>query len=262
MPDNPTLRVMESLFAARSIDEAWRAATNHFASLGFSRINYGLSRHQHGAFIGDLKDILFLSTLKEPELGQYLHNGHFQRTPQFRWLLTNVGASTWRWTDEDLVAGRLSPDEVLAQAYSHKMGIYAGVTISFPYTSPRQRGGMGMIADPGLGHDDVDRIWGQHGAEITVLADYMHLKLAALPWQSSGRELTPRQREALEWVADGKTSQDIATLMGISAAMVEKHLRLARQALDVDTTAQAICKAVLLNMLFVDGCPKAQLETP
>ena len=94
-----------------------------------------------------------------------------------------------------------------------------------------------------------------------VVADYLHLKLAALPWQSPGRELSPRQCEALEWVADGKTSQDIATLMGISSAMVEKHLRLARHALDVDTTAQAVCKALLLNMLFIKGCPKAD-ENP
>lgn len=261
MVENPTLRTIGQLSCAHSVDKAWCAAAEYFATLGFGRVNYGLSRHQHGDFIGDLKDVVFLSTLSETDLGQYLHNGHFQRTPQFRWLLTNVGAKTWRWVDEDLAAGRLSTDEVLAQAYSRKLGIVAGVTIGFPYSSPRQRGGIGLIADPGLDHDDVDRIWAQHGSEVMVVADYLHLKLAALPWQSPGRELSPRQCEALEWVADGKTSQDIATLMGISSAMVEKHLRLARHALDVDTTAQAVCKALLLNMLFIKGCPKAD-ENP
>ena len=48
---------------------------------------------------------------------------------------------------------------------------------------------------------------------------------------SRRRALSPRQRESLEWVADGKTTQDVALLMGVSAAMVEKHLRLAREAL-------------------------------
>jgi len=62
--------------------------------------------------------------------------------------------------------------------------------------------------------------------------------------------LTARQREALEWVADGKTSQDVALLMGVSAAMVEKHLRLARETLSVDTTAQAVAKAALMNLIF------------
>jgi LuxR family transcriptional regulator len=62
--------------------------------------------------------------------------------------------------------------------------------------------------------------------------------------------LTQRQRETLEWVADGKTMQDVGLLMGVSPAMVEKHLRLARDALDVETTAQAVAKAALLNMIF------------
>ena len=50
---------------------------------------------------------------------------------------------------------------------------------------------------------------------------------------------------------DGKTTQDIAFLLGLTAATVEKHLRLAREALDVDTTAQAVLKAAFYNQMFV-----------
>ena len=32
--------------------------------------------------------------------------------------------------------------------------------------------------------------------------------------------------------------------------MVEKHLRLARETLSVDTTAQAVAKAALMNLIF------------
>ena len=55
----------------------------------------------------------------------------------------------------------------------------------------------------------------------------------------------------LEWVGDGKTTQDIAILLGLTAATVEKHLRLAREALDVETTAQAVLKAAFYNQMFV-----------
>jgi LuxR family transcriptional regulator len=54
-------------------------------------------------------------------------------------------------------------------------------------------------------------------------------------------------------VADGKTIQDIAQMWERNAATVEKHLRLAREALDVDTTAQAILKASLLNQVFISS---------
>ncbi len=57
--------------------------------------------------------------------------------------------------------------------------------------------------------------------------------------------------EALQWVGDGKTAQDIALLMGLTPATVEKHLRLAREALDVETTAQAVLKAAFYNQMFM-----------
>ena len=57
--------------------------------------------------------------------------------------------------------------------------------------------------------------------------------------------------EVLEWVGDGKTTADIATIMGLTLATVEKHLRLARESLDVDTTAQAVLKASFQNQIYV-----------
>ena len=81
--------------------------------------------------------------------------------------------------------------------------------------------------------------------------DILHLKILTLPYATPNRSLTPRQREALEWVGDGKTMQDIAVLMGLTSATVEKHLRLAREALSVETTAQAVLKAAFANQMFV-----------
>ena len=56
----------------------------------------------------------------------------------------------------------------------------------------------------------------------------------------------PPEGEALDVVCDGKTAQDIALLTVFSAATVEKYLGLAREALDVESTAQA----VLCNQMF------------
>ena len=130
------------------------------------------------------------------------------------------------------------------------IGVTAGISISFPEASARAKGAMGLIANPGLSTEDVERIWAANQPEIIAVAHMMHLKIIQLPQLSRTRALSPRQREALEWVADGKTTQDVALLMGVSAAMVEKHLRLAREALAVETTAQAVAKGALLNMIF------------
>ena len=97
--------------------------------------------------------------------------------------------------------------------------------------------------------DEGDAIWDKHGLEISVLNNVMHLKLQTLPY--SQRTLTKRQREVLQWVGDGKTTQDIAVLLELTPATIEKHLRLAREALDVETTAQAVLKAAFYNQMFV-----------
>ena len=85
---------------------------------------------------------------------------------------------------------------------------------------------------------------------MLAVAHMTHLKIATLPTRYARRGLTPRQREVLEWVADGKTTQDVAVLLGISVGMVEKHLRLLREALNVETTAHAVAKAAILNLIF------------
>jgi LuxR family transcriptional regulator len=59
------------------------------------------------------------------------------------------------------------------------------------------------------------------------------------PFRGGESEAAP-EGKALDVLDDGKTAQSIALLMGLSAATVEKHLRLAREALDVESTARAV----------------------
>ncbi|MBL4917248.1 helix-turn-helix transcriptional regulator [Szabonella alba] len=238
-----------------TLDEAWAAATPRFAELGFARVNYGLTRFRLDWSVGDPDDAIYLSTASPEYMRFYFKGGHFSRTPIFRWLVYNTGLTTWRWVEEDYAAGHLSPGETEAVRLNLSLQVRAGLTISFPTQNRRVKAALGLIADPGLDHDDVDRILAQHGAEIEAISHMLHFRIASLPPAYALRRLTDRQREALEWVADGKTTQDIALLMGISAAMVEKHLRLARAALNVGTTAQAVAKGTLLNMIFTRVVP-------
>jgi LuxR family transcriptional regulator len=250
MTETSILPLLNRIAAASSIDDAWALATGHFAAMGFQRINYGFTRFRHLKTIGDPDDALFLSTCDADYVNRYFRGGFYAKTPVFRWAERNSGACTWTWVKEAFEAGRLSPEEAEAVRQNAGMGVVAGISISFPEVSSRSKGAMGLIADPGLTHADVDRIFEEQREEILALANMMHLTIVHLPQLSRQRALSPRQREALEWVADGKTTQDVALLMGVSPAMVEKHLRLAREALAVETTAQAVAKGALLNMIF------------
>lgn len=250
MRENSILPLLNRIAASQRIDDAWELATGYFASLGFARANYGYTRFKHVKTIGDPDDALFLTTCDADYVKRYFQGGFYAKTPVFRWAEHNSGACTWAWVKEAYDAGRLSPEEAEAVRQNAALGIVAGISVSFPEVSSRSKGALGMIADPGLSTAQVDAIFAERKEEIMAVANMMHLTIVHLPQLSRHRALSPRQREALEWVADGKTTQDVALLMGVSPAMVEKHLRLAREALAVETTAQAVAKGALLNMIF------------
>jgi DNA-binding CsgD family transcriptional regulator len=250
MTEIALLSLLNRIAASSSIDAAWTLAVPYFQALGFARINYGFTQFRHLKTIGDPDDALFLSTCDADYVKRYFFDGFYAKTPVFRWAERNAGTCTWSWVAAAFQAGRLSAEEMEAVRQNAAMGVVAGISVSFPEVSFRSKGALGLIADPGLGHAEVDAIFAERQEEILAVANMMHLTIVHLPHLSRHRALSPRQREALEWVADGKTTQDVALLMGVSPAMVEKHLRLAREALAVETTAQAVAKGALLNMIF------------
>jgi len=61
--------------------------------------------------------------------------------------------------------------------------------------------------------------------------------------------LTEREKTCLLWVAEGKTANNIATILAISEPTVVFHLKNAIQKLNVSNRNQAIAKAVLLGLI-------------
>ena len=110
---------------------------------------------------------------------------------------------------------------------------------------------ISLTVKPDMTQADADAVWAEHGQDIVLLNNLVHLKILTLPVPLHNQTLTPRQREALEWVGDGKTMQDIAQIMGLTQATIEKHLRLARETLNVETTAQAVAKAAFHNQMYI-----------
>jgi DNA-binding CsgD family transcriptional regulator len=62
--------------------------------------------------------------------------------------------------------------------------------------------------------------------------------------------LSEREREVLQWIAAGKSKQDIGDILIISSRTVEVHLRSARSKLCALTTAQAVGRGI--SMGFID----------
>ncbi len=81
----------------------------------------------------------------------------------------------------------------------------------------------------------------QPGAVVLVLEERLGLtspaRFAALP-------LTTREREALRWLAAGKTDREIAMILGTSVRTVHKHLERIYTKLGVETRTAAVMRAL------------------
>lgn len=235
----------------QSIEDLWAKHTRKMAEYGFDRLIYGFTRYRSGQSLGDPEDFIILTNQPKEYMDTFMGEGHYLHAPMVKWALANEGASSWGILAEMNRNQVLTPAEQRVLEFNHAMGVQVGYTISFKSVSARSKGAIALTAREGLSQEDVDAIWAEHGPDIHLMNNVAHLKILTLPYEPPGRSLTKRQREALEWVGDGKTMQDIAVLMGLTSATVEKHLRLAREALAVETTAQAVLKAAFANQMFI-----------
>jgi len=253
-----TVDKVQALTNARSVEELWDIHTRLMASFGFNRMIYAFTRYfsstnsmtSDNLSLGDPQDWVLLTNLDPSYMEGYIDLDHYANAPMVRWAVQNDGACSWRWMEEMISTDMASEKERAVFQYNQDQGVKAGYTMSFRTVSQRSKGAVALIADPDVPQYKVDQVWTEHGDELMALNNVMHLKILALPHTGS-RKLTSRQREVLQWVGDGKTTQDIAILLGLTAATVEKHLRLARESLDVETTAQAVLKAAFYNQMFV-----------
>lgn len=105
----------------------------------------------------------------------------------------------------------------------------------------------------------------QHAATLHIIMLYWAQRVVDLSEASLGAAarfrdvdelgqaptLTDRERDVLSWAARGKTVQDTADILGISADTVETHVRACLRKLNASTKTQAVARAIYLWMIDV-----------
>lgn len=241
---------LDAILRAVDIETVWALLHQFLESYGFTGVIYGYSHSFRGTTLGSPEEFLLLSTLDRRFMNILVDNRYYGESVTFNWALRNTGIASWSMTSEDAqMDGFVSSDDALT--FFARFGMEAGCTIGFPTASTRGRAVMALIAEPGLTQEDVDDCLAKFSDALFVVATVAHRAMIALPYLGAKRALTARQREVLEWVAEGKTVADIARIMGLAQPTIEKHLKLARETLGVETTAHAVIKAAFLNQMFV-----------
>src|SRR5438876_1095744 len=80
------------------------------------------------------------------------------------------------------------------------------------------------------------------GVSATVVEAYRSKK-------GPGDLLSPREREVLQLVAEGKTTKEIASLLGVSVKTAESHRTRVMQKLDIHETASLVRYAIRRGLI-------------
>jgi len=240
---------LDRLGRETEIEKVWQMFCSEMVRFGFDRLLYGYNRFGTEHSVGPWEDALILSNMDSGYLKKFIEEEYYKHAPLAEWALKNTGARSWSYLAEAYAKMSETQRKVVDLNMSH--GLNAGYSISFATPTPRSRAVISMGAQPGLSQDQVNEIWARDGRLISVIANMAHLKIISLPHINERAKLSDRQQEVLNWVADGKTYQDIATILGVTMGTVEKHLRLVRHKLNVETTPQAVLKASFWNQMFV-----------
>lgn len=241
--------VTADLLAAEKIEDVWDLFGAAMHGYGFDWMIYAGTRFPSQRFLGNLQEALILCRGPQAYADIYIGDELYLSSPSVFWAEHNRGFASWPEAARLYAGTTPTLEQMKILELNAKFGVIAGYVGGFKGVVPGMNGVIGISAIQGLGQDEADAIWAKDGREIETLCNLMHVRVASLPATGLLRPLTTRQRETLDWYSQGKTAQDIGTIMGLSIGTVEKHLRSAREALNAETTAHAVKKATSLNLL-------------
>jgi DNA-binding CsgD family transcriptional regulator len=91
-----------------------------------------------------------------------------------------------------------------------------------------------------------------HLHDFHLLSHYFHdraMRVAELRAENVLRPLSPREKQCLESLMQGRAPGQVADALGLSLSAVHAYLRAARRKLECNTIEQAIAKAIRLDIV-------------
>jgi LuxR family transcriptional regulator len=162
--------------------------------------------------------------------------------------------SLWTvWADVRTRKARLTAEELRCIRYLNGKGLVNGVTVPI-HLPERDFAFVSAI-------DSLDGQWtatfNRSKDALFVTAHHFHRVASQkfgsfLPGKRVPR-LASREIECLMWVARGKTTEDVASILNVSMETVRVHLDRARDKLRAINRANAIAKAIQLGLIDAIG---------
>lgn len=223
----------------QTVDEIEALCRQHARAMGFDHFIYALrvpSRFSEAR-------VVVVNGYPEPWLSHYWEAAHQAVDPVVAHCTQRVVPVQWH----DLEATS-SPAAQRMMNEAADFGLRDG--LSMPVHSPQ--GELGILSFALNHHDKAAREVTQQALPVVqLMAAYVH-EATRRVFSLSNTDAVPlsaRETECLRWVADGKTSGEIAQLLTMSERTVNFHLNNAMIKLDVSNRQHAVAKAVLRGLV-------------
>lgn len=174
----------------------------------------------------------------------YVKNGFHRIDPTLHRAGRSIAPVDW---------SRLERDETFHSLFrdAHDFGISdRGLTI--PVRGPFGDTGM-LSVTRNCSQAEWDRQTPQIISDLQAVAVHIHdtvMRSDVMSKVLRFPSLSKRECEILQWIAAGKSQQDVGDILSISYRTVEVHLRSAREKLYAMTTPQAVGRAIALGLIY------------
>lgn len=170
----------------------------------------------------------------------YFKSGHLERDPTIRRLTSDTAPFLW---SEIEPLYRRDPAAARVMDEARGFRLQAGFTVPLVTLD-------GRVAGFSFGAERLDLSPELRGM-LHLVAAYAFGRSVVLS-EGPARSpvaLTPREREALQWAAAGKSEWEIGELMSISEHGAEKHLRSVHRKLGTGSRAHAVAEALRRGLI-------------
>jgi LuxR family quorum-sensing system transcriptional regulator SolR len=232
-----TQDLLQSLADADNADQLFALVTQATKQLGFDFCSYGLRL----PIPVSKPKILVLDNYPRGWMTHYQHSGYLQVDPTV--VLGMTTNKLILWGDQTFA--------VAPELWQDARSIGLNVGIAQPAWGPQ--GSFGLLSlsreSERLSAAEVE----EHRLQLLWIAQAAHASLHVFLSPSmivaGAAALTARECEIIRWTADGKTAEEIASILGVSVRTITFHIQNVLVKLNSSNKIQATVKAVAMGLV-------------
>ena len=240
MRDGESLDLIASLMEAPDADDLWGRINQAAVALGFERALVGLQIQLPG--MSPIQHVI--SGWPDQYQLIYAERDYVLRDPTVAHCQISTAPIIW--------APDIYPRESLeVLEESRRFGLHHGVSMAVHGLS-RTKSMLSLARDQRLDVDPRETRRVLAGAKVLATCAHMALEDLLVPdllQREFPKKLTPRESEIMQYVANGKGSEVIGDLLGLSKATVEFHVKNLLRKLGVASRLQGVARAVALGLV-------------